>query len=174
MAKNVGKIFEDDFKKSVPEYALLYRLPDPAQSFGGGNKLRFSRKNPFDYMLWDSKRHILYALELKTVSGKSISFEREKDDTGVIHYYQEKGLKEWDSFDGTVCGFVIQFRELEKTIFLDIKDFDKLINIISKKSFSFNDLSNNNIKYTIISQHKKISRYNYDIDNFLTNKSEVL
>ena len=71
---NIGKVFEEQIKKSVPDYALLYRLPDAAQSFGGSNTLRFSRKNPFDFLLWDSKRHILYALEMKTVSGKSISF----------------------------------------------------------------------------------------------------
>lgn len=49
MAKNVGKIFEEQWKKSTPDYALLYRLPDAAQSFGGSNKLRFSSKNPFDF-----------------------------------------------------------------------------------------------------------------------------
>jgi hypothetical protein len=119
--KNVGKLFESQFKLSVPDYALLYRLPDPAQSFGGGNKLRFSAKPPFDYLLWDSKRHILYALELKTVKDKSISFEREKGEHGEIHYSQIKGLNNWNKYDGIVCGFVIEFREIETTVFIEIE-----------------------------------------------------
>ena len=70
MAQNIGKVFEEQLKKSIPSYALLYRVPDSAQSFSGGN-LRFSRKNPFDFLLWDSLKHKLYALEVKTVKGKS-------------------------------------------------------------------------------------------------------
>ena len=90
--KNQGKIFEESIKKSVPDYALLYRLPDAAQSFGGGSNLRFSQKNPFDFLLWDSYKHILYALEAKTVQGQSISFERNKSEHGEIHYHQISGV----------------------------------------------------------------------------------
>ena len=86
--KGVGKVFENNFKKSMPDYALLYRLPDAAQSFGKSSNLRFSNKNPFDFILFDSKWKILYALELKSVKGKSISFERTKEDKGDIHYHQ--------------------------------------------------------------------------------------
>lgn len=73
---NVGKVFESRIQKCVPDYAKIFRLPDSAQSFGKSRNLRFSRKNPFDYFMWDSSRHYLYALELKTVKGKSISFEK--------------------------------------------------------------------------------------------------
>lgn len=169
MAKqNKGKIFELSFKQSVPAYALLYRLPDSAQSFGESKILRFSRKNPFDFILWDSKRHILYALELKTVKGKSISFERNKDETKEIHYHQIQGLNEWNKFDGIVCGFIIEFREIETTIFIDIKSFNSLIENIGKKSFSYSDLQNNGITYFIIPQTKKRTRYIYNIDSFLS------
>lgn len=107
MANNTGKRFEADFKKSVPSYALLYRLPDSAQAFGGSSNLRFSSKNPFDYLIWNSKSHILYALELKTVAGKSISFERNKEEHGEIHWHQVEGLNKWNKYDGIVCGFII-------------------------------------------------------------------
>ena len=101
MSANIGKRFEDDFRKSVPSYALLYRIPDSAQSFGGSSNLRFSRKNPFDYLMWDSKKHILYALELKTVAGKSISFERCREEnkeifgeySDVINRHSYKSIK---------------------------------------------------------------------------------
>lgn len=164
---NVGKIFEEDFKNSIPDYALLYRLPDAAQSFGGSNKLRFSRKNPFDFILWDSKRHILYALEMKTVKGKSISFERDKDEEKEIHYHQINGLNEWNRFDGTICGFIIEFRQIETTIFLPIESFNLLIDLIDKKSFNYDDLKNNGIPYFVIPQKKKRTRYTYDINHLL-------
>ena len=169
MSKNVGKVFESQLLKSVPDYALLYRLQDPAQSFGGSSKLRFSSKNPFDYLMWDSKRHRLYALEAKTVKEKSISFERDKEDKGVIHTHQIKGLNEWNKYDGITCGFLIEFRALEKTIFLDIKDMNKVMNAIQKKSFTLSDLELLNIPFFVIPQKKARTRYTYDLDYLMSN-----
>jgi len=154
-------------QKSVPDYALLYRVSDSAQAFGGNSTLRFSVKNPFDFILWDSKRHILYALELKTVAGKSISFERSKDERGEIHFHQINGLLAWSKYSGTRCGFLIEFRELEKTIFLDIVEFSRLISKISKNSFNYSDLEMYDIKYYGIPQKKAITRYTYDIESLL-------
>lgn len=171
--KGVGKVFEDNFKKSMPDYALLYRLPDAAQSFGKSNNLRFSRKNPFDFLLWDSKLKILYALELKSVKGKTISFERIKEDRGEIHFHQIEGLNEWDKYDGTICGVIIEFRELETTIFINIQELNELIKAIPKKSFNFADLDNYNIKYFIIPQKKLKTNYRYDIHHMLVNITEL-
>lgn len=167
MSKNIGKQFEVDFKNSIPDYVLLYRLPDSAQSFGGGNNLRFSRKNPFDFIMYDSKKHILYALEMKTVKGQSISFERNKGENKEIHYHQIQGLNEWNKYDGIICGFIIEFRQIEKTIFLSIDSFNSLINIIDKKSFNFGDIVNSGLNYIIIPQQKRRTRYKYDIEKML-------
>lgn len=167
---NIGKVFETQFKKSTPDYALIYRLPDSAQSFGGSNNLRFSRKNPFDFLLWDSERRILYALELKTVEGKSISFERNKDEKGKIHYHQIAGLNKWNKYNGIICGFIIEFRAIETTIFIDIEDFNKLISLIDKHSFNFEDLKMYKIPYIVIPQKKLKTNYRYDIDKFLKSK----
>lgn len=167
MANNTGKRFEADFKKSVPSYALLYRLPDSAQAFGGNSNLRFSSKNPFDYLIWDSKKHILYALELKTVAGKVISFERSKDENREIHWHQIEGLNKWNKYDGITCGFIIEFRAIEKTVFIDISEFNKLINMVTRKSFNFDDLNNHKIQYLIIGQEKIRTRYKYRVDEFL-------
>lgn len=167
MATNTGKIFEQDFKKSVPDYAMIYRLPDSAQSFGGSSNLRFSRKNPFDYLIYDSRRRILYALEMKTVKGKSISFERSENESGEIHFHQIEGLRKWDSYNGIICGFIIEFRKIEKTAFIKIKEFDKLINIITKKSFNYDDLALYKIEHNVISQRKIRTHYAYGVDEFL-------
>lgn len=165
---NKGKDFELDFKKSVPKYALLYRLPDAAQAFSYSNNLRFSRKNPFDFLLWNSKRHMLFAIEIKTVAGKSISFERNKNEDGDIHYHQIKGLNEWNKYDGITCGFIIEFRAIKQTLFININEFNKLINAITKKSFNFNDLNNYKIQYYSIGREKVRTRYKYHVDEFLT------
>lgn len=143
-------------------------MPDSAQSFGRSQNLRFSSKNPFDYILWDSQRKILYALELKTVKGKSITFERTEDDHGEIHFHQIKGLSQWAEYDGTVCGFIIEFRELEKTVFIEISEFKKMLERIPKKSFNFNDLEKYAVPYVVIPQTKARTRYTYDVDGFLS------
>lgn len=171
MAQNIGKVFETQWKKSTPDHVLLYRLPDSAQSFGVSNNLRFSAKSPFDYIMWDSIKHKLYALELKTVRGKSISFERSKEDKGDIHFHQINALNLWNRFDGITCGLIIEFREIEKTIFLDIEQMNRIIDMNTKKSFCFDDLDKYDIDYTIIKQTKNISRYTYDIEGFLKYKN---
>lgn len=168
MAVSPGKNFEVQFAKSAPDYALVYRVPDSAQAFGRSSNLRFSRKNPFDYLIWDSKRRRLYALELKSVGGKSISFERTKEDKGEIHYHQINGLNGWNEYDGITCGFVIEFREMELTVFIDIEDFNKLIVAVGKKSFNLKDLDDYDIPYFVIPQWKPKVNYRYDVDKFLS------
>jgi recombination protein U len=167
--QNEGKRFEQDFKMSVPKYTLAHRLKDTPQSFQQeeNSKIRFSLKNPFDYFLWDSQRKIPYALELKTVSGESISFERSKDDKREIHYHQIEGLTEWSKYDGMVAGLIIEFRKIETTVFLPINSFNNIINRISKKSINYNDIEKSEELYFIIPQKKKIKRYRYDVEEFL-------
>lgn len=169
LSMNSGKIFENDFKKSAPDWLLVYRLPDAAQSFGRSNNLRFSRKNPFDFLLWDSIGRNLFAVELKTVSGKSISFERSKEESKEIHYHQIIGLKEWSRYKNTICGFIIEFRAIEKTVFLKIEDFLRLISIITKKSFTIQDLEEHNIPYLVVPQCKLRTHYKYDVDFLIKN-----
>lgn len=171
---NKGKQFESSLRKSATDtgYVMVYRLADAAQSFGGSNNLRFSRKNPFDFFFFDAMRGILYGIEAKTVQGKSISFERNKSEQGIIHYHQIQGLneyntKEYSQFERTCFGFIIEFREIEKTIFIKIEDFDQLISSIEKKSFNYNDLDKNNIQYYVIPQIRKRTQYAYDIDYLL-------
>ena len=169
--KNEGKRFEEDFKKSIPDYVLVHRLPDPPQSFDKAecknSNIRFSRKNPFDYILWDSQRKRLFALELKTVQDNSISFERTKEEHGKIHYHQIIGLNEWNKYDGVVGGLVVEFRKSQTTIFIDIDTFNKLSELITKKSFNIDDLNKNALPYLVIPQEKKRTRYLYDIEYFL-------
>lgn len=169
MALSAGKIFERNFEKSAPDYAKVYRIPDQPQSFNRTANLRFSRKNPFDYLIWDSKRRRLFALELKTVAGKSIAFEREEEHkTDGIHYHQILGLNDWNAYNGITCGFLIEFREMELTIFVDIEAFNRIMECVNKKSFNLKDLDDYDIPYLIIPQRKLKANYRYDIDKLLS------
>ena len=163
---NTGKRFENNFRDSVPDDVLYYRLKDSAQSFGGANNLRFSSKNPCDCFLYKSPT--LFALELKSVGTTSISFEKTKDDTGVIHYHQMRGLKEFVGYGGVVAGFVLNFRHKDDTetcYFLHINDFEKMITDISKKSFNEKDLLGYNP--LIIENKKKKVNYRYNVSKFI-------
>lgn len=154
--------------KCMPDYVGVIRIPDPAQSFSHASNLRFTRKNPYDFILWNPMTYTFYALELKTVKEKSISFERSKEESGDIHFYQIEGLKKMSDVGNCVCGFIIEFREISKTIFLQIDDFLKLQDTIDKKSFTIADLESNNIPYIVIDQHLMITNSKYEVGDFLS------
>ena len=154
--------------KCVPDYVGVIRIPDPAQSFSHASNLRFTRKNPYDFILWNPRTYTFYALELKTVKEKSISFERSKEESGDIHFYQIEGLKKTSDVGNCVCGFIIEFREISKTIFLQIDNFLKLQDTIDKKSFTIADLESNNIPYIVIDQHLMITNSKYEVGDFLS------
>lgn len=109
---------------------------------------------------------------MKTVAGTSISFERDKDEEKEIHFHQIQGLNQWNKYDGIVCGFIIEFRKIAKTVFIDIEQFNRIVELIPKKSFNYNDLGAYNIKHTIISQKKARTRYTYGVDEFLSTIKE--
>ena len=166
MANNIGKKFENNWKASMSNDIFYYRLKDQAQSFGGASKLRFSLKNPCDCFLFKSPT--LFALELKSVGTSSISFERTKEEKGVIHFHQIEGLRNFSRYKNIIAGFVLNFRHSDGTencYFIHINDFDTMINSLDKKSFNEKDLS----KYNpiIIENRKKKVNYTYNIEKFI-------
>lgn len=167
IAKNIGKIFELNWKNSVPENILYYRPPDAAQSFSmNNNNLRFSRHSPCDCVLFNGETKTLYFLELKSVSSDSISFERTKEDKGVIHKYQLDSLKKFSKYKNVISGFILDFRYSGNTYFAEIKDILSLIAWINKKSFSEKDL----IQFcspVIIEKEKLKVNFKYNIKKFL-------
>lgn len=168
MARSVGKQFEDNFKKSAPNYTLSYRPPDSAQGFdvGSSNKLRFSRHSPCDLMVFDGTRNLFLTLELKTFQG-SCSFERDKNEKGIVHYYQIEKLKEFANYKRVISGLVLDFRSTGNTYFLNINDWDNLISHIEKKSFNEQDL----LEYAspiLIEKEKLKVNYRYNVELLLS------
>lgn len=116
--------------------------------------------------MYDGNRNTLWTVELKSVAGTSISFERNETDKGVIHYYQIESLKRTAIHKNVCSGFIIDFRGSDNTYFLPILQWDNLINSINKKSFNEKDL----LTYAspiLINKKKLKVNYHYDIEKFL-------
>ena len=179
--KNAGKIFEDCFRKSIPDYCLLIRIPDPPQAFSQRKETKFSRKNICDFYCFQTQSQLFYALELKSTKEKYMSFEDINSDQPqkrMIHKHQIIGLLNYSHYKNVIPGFFLNFRdekkETERTYFQHITDFNIMCKRINKHSFNEIDLlTNNAIK---ISGNKKRIHYYWDLNGFFINtkKGELL
>ena len=108
----------------------------------------------------------LYTLELKSVGTTSISFERTKEDKGVIHKHQIDNLEKFSTYKNVVSGFVLDFRLSDKTYFCMIEEFVNMVNNLDKKSFNEKDLYEwcNPIE---IEKKKLKVNYRYNVEKFL-------
>ena len=177
MAKGVGKIFEEDIKKSIDEdRCLLIRLNDQPQSFA--NTAKFSLRNPCDFLLYDSFTKLFVPIELKTTKYRSMSFEDIKEENpknALIHKHQIEGLLKFSEYDGVESGFLLNFRTdetgIQRTYFISIQDFVSMCEKIDKKSFNEIDLLTiGNAKK--INGVKKRTRYKWYISELLDELNE--
>ena len=144
MSKNVGKIFEESIKKSMPSSVCLIRLNDSPQAFKQSNLTRFTPRNPFDYVCFDTNTRTLFCLELKSTSNKYMSFEdidSDENKNKMIHKHQIEGLLNMSTYSNVVSGFLFNFRlsDDELTYFMEINDFRKMCKSINKQSFNLID-----------------------------------
>lgn len=178
MAKfNSGKQFEDNFKKSAPDYCFCHRLKDSAQSFIDSGLSDFSWQNPCDFYLFDTKNRIFYALELKSSKQKYISFENieeQKPKPKMIRKNQILSLIKIGEYNNTISGFFFNFRDekndMERTYFQSINKFMDMYRNIGKYSFNEIDLLlYGGIK---INGEKLRKNYRWDLDEFLESQSK--
>lgn len=170
--KNVGKIFESAFKTSVPDYCLVQRLNDPPAVLAQGKikGVKFAKENPCDYLIFNCKQRILYAIECKTTSYRSFSYEDiniKEQSRKMIHKHQIIELDKFSAYDYVIAGFLFNFRDeehnMERTYFQDIRDFMKMYNSLDKSSCNEIDLlMNGAIK---IDGQKKRVNYQWDIES---------
>lgn len=163
IAKNQGKLFEQDFQKSVPPTCWTYRLRDNASSFANGSATRFTSSNICDYILFDDISKTLFLIECKSTQGSSVPLS-------IIRDNQTKGLID-ASKHNLIAGFLINFRnDTNNTYFISIDNYVKMVNDINKKSFNIKDLlANNAIE---IYSSKKRTRYKYDIQEMINKLKE--
>lgn len=176
MAKNKGKVFEEQFKKSVIKAGFLFeRFPD-SNKFGQGNNenIRFTLNSPCDCFVFDSSK--LFYFELKHTENTGISFNQpptEKGGTPMIKPHQVKSLLERSQYYNVVCGLILDFADREtktKTIeggtyFVEINTFVDWCNAVAKKSINKEDCE---LIGTKIKRTKKKVNYVYDIEDLLS------
>ena len=168
MAISAGKKFENNFRSSVDEDIMYYRLKDSAQSFE--RTAKFTLKNPCDFFLYSYP--LLLPIEAKSTNKNFITVELSKEDSNkMIHYHQIEGLREFSKYKGVVPGFVFNYRikegtpeYTELTYFIHINDFDRMMNELNKKSFTILDL----MKYSPIKIEsiKKRTNFKYEVGSF--------
>ena len=136
--KNAGKLFEEDFKKSVPDNIYYYRLKDASSSWSNDGTSRFTPKNPFDSILY--KYPIMFQIELKSTKGSSISFGGQSK---MIKEHQINSLTESSKHFGITAGFIFNFRTYNNaTYFMHIIDFNNFLERTTKLSINLNDIEN--------------------------------
>ncbi len=158
---NEGKIFEQQFKASIPKDVFYFRIKDSPPDFNNDNpNIRYTPKNDYDAIVY--KEPIMMPLELKSTSGTSFSFTGK---TPMIKEHQIKALTQAAEYSGVVPGFIFNMRKYPNTYFLHINDFNRFLNETNKKSINKQDI----IDYgavEIIGVIKKV-KYKYDVGEFI-------
>ena len=154
MAKNKGKIFEDSFKASIPSHCVVHRLKDSAQAYNNSGVTQFTWQNPCDFFIFDSIARTFFAIECKSTKQTSMTVEIEEKDKNsgkMIKLHQIKALTKMSKYDYVVAGLLMNFRDEfkseERTYFMRISDFNKMMLEINKKSCNEKDILDYNEKF---------------------------
>lgn len=170
MAKNEGKLFEEDLKRSAADqHTFFYRIKDvPAMMLKPNSKVG---KNDYDSFIY--KKPNLFPVELKSTKSKSFSFSDK-----IIKDHQIKALRDAVQYDGIIAGFIFNFREYDNyTAFVHINDFIEIKEMsqkqITKHRFK-SKLNKSSIGLDIVKEvgheiknTKKVKRYRYYIKALL-------
>ena len=165
---NEGKQFEADIKASVPEYIYFQRMNDSATSFIPNSKTSFTPNNPYDFFAFYNKH--LICLELKSTKHNSLTYWREdfedknKKQTFMIRKNQIQGLHKASLHENICAGFLINFRNVERTYWVHISDFLEYTDKekFNKKSINEDDLIA--MGAVCVPQEKKRVHYKYDME----------
>ena len=154
---NEGKIFEQDFKKSVPEDVYYLRLHDSSIGFDIENSTqRFALKSPYDVILF--RYPMMYCLELKSTKSGRVSF------AGTKPMIRDNQIKELIKAAQYQCraGFVINFRDTEHTYYIPISAFTAFVqDRTDKKSMNEADVCGISVR---VPQRKLKVHYRYDLN----------
>lgn len=162
--KNLGKVFEQNFRKSIPDSDKIYyyRLKDSASSYYGGNdSLRFSQNNIADaFMFWANEyMNLLLILEFKHHKGKSLPLSCIRDN-------QLKEMTLASKKRDVIPMLVVFFSDVEKCYSLKIEDVDIFIKNNDRKSIPLEFFEQYGIPIEVI---KLRTNYKYNIEEWLNN-----
>lgn len=157
--KNPGKIFEEDFKNSCPDNIWIEREKDNIGNFEKDNKnIRFTMSSDYDFRIFNGNK--LYLIELKSTKGKSLPYSRFKK---TYKYDQLKKLHSFVCYDNILAGVVINFRDIEKTYYIDINKLIMCKESGMRESLSIDEAEHHGV---LIKQELKRVRYKYDFSFF--------
>ena len=109
---NIGKIFEEEIKASMPQDVYYYRFKDNAASFSGGENTRFTSHNICDCMAVTND--YVFLLELKSHKGSSIPFtcirKNQIEEMSKVDHIRIKPY------------FILNFRDKENTFAIEAKE----------------------------------------------------
>ena len=162
--KNLGKVFEQNFRKSIPDSKDIYyyRLKDSASSYYGGNaNLRFSNNNIADAFLFHVTEYMnnLLILEFKSHKGKSLPIS-------CIRENQLKEMVEASKKSQVIPLLVVFFSDIERCFSLNIKDVDNFIKNSGRKSIPLEYFEQSAIEINVT---KLRTNYKYDVEEWLNN-----
>lgn len=161
MSKNEGKLFEEDFKKSIPLDYWFYRFKDGTGNFGGtkNENVRFQSHNISDCEVMGKK--YLFILELKSHKGSSIPF----------NCIRPTQLKEMSNIthEKVKAYFILNYRDLESTFAIDVQTVKKYIEEADRKSIPIKWVIKNGIE---IKGTKKKVRFRYELESFFKKVEE--
>ena len=162
--KNLGKQFEQNFRKSIPESENIYyyRLKDSASSYYGGNQnLRFSQSNIADSFLFYVNEYVnlLLILEFKHHKGKSLPINCIRDN-------QLKEMTLASQKKDVIPMLVVFFSDVEKCYSLKIEDVNNFINNTDRKSIPLEYFEQCAIPIEVT---KLRTNYTYNIKDWLNN-----
>lgn len=176
MASNRGKLFEQQFKKSVDKTGIMFeRFPDSNKFGQGGNdSIRFTLNSPCDCFMFNPPN--LYYLELKSTINTSISFNQppyeKTKQTIMVKPHQVKSLLERSKYPNVMCGLMLNFEDRQTktkfieggTYFVEINQFVEWCSNVDKKSINQIDCEQIGIK---VNRIKKKVNYEYDIKGLI-------
>ena len=167
--KNDGKIFEEEFKKSVPADCYCYRLKDNPLAYMQVQGVSYTHDNPCDFFVYDGKHGKFYALELKSTTNLAFTVQATKEESKkMIKYNQIEGLNKIAAYPNIVAGFMFCFIDKQENpkdttqefYFLDIASFNNMMESIDKHSCNKQDI----IDYGAICVNARKLQVNYRLD----------
>jgi recombination protein U len=157
MLNNSGKIFEQDIKKSIPEWCWIYRFKDGTANFNGAKNenVRFQASNICDFMVMAENK--LFLLELKTHIGASIPFS-------CIRKNQIEEMAKVNH-DNIEAYFILNFRDFQRTYAVKAKALKEYIEGSERKSIPIKWCIENSLEISAI---QKITRFKYNLETLLS------
>lgn len=154
MSKNIGKVFEEEFKDSVNNEHWYYRFKDGTAAYSKditNKNIRFQSKNICDCQVM--ARDELFLIELKNTNGASLPFSN-------IKANQVEGLSSI-SHKKIKAYFIICFREKEKCYAVEANKVKEFIDRALSKSIPQVWFIANGIEIPMV---KKKVRYKYNLE----------